>query len=49
MDHENTIYSMHMHQHLSFFMKKKRPRMAIFWSKIQFFGARHAFADPPPF
>ena len=30
------------------FHEKKRPRMAVFWSKIQFFGARHAFADPPP-
>ena len=32
------------------FHEKKRPRMAVFWSKIEFFGARQAFEDlPPPF
>ena len=30
------------------FHEKKRPRMAVFWSKIEFFGARQAFEDPPP-
>ena len=29
------------------FHEKKRPRMAVFWSKIEFFGARQAFEDPP--
>ena len=37
MDHENTICSMFMHQNLPFFMIK-RPKMAMFWSKIEFFG-----------
>ena len=30
------------------FHETKRPRMAVFWSKIDFFGARQAFEDPPP-
>ena len=30
------------------FHEKKRPRMAVFWSKTEFFGARQAFEDPPP-
>ena len=30
------------------FHEKKRPRMAAFWSKIEFCGARQAFEDPPP-
>ena len=36
-DHANTIYSIRMHQNLPFFMKK-RPTMAIFWSKVGIFG-----------
>ena len=36
-DHANTIYSIRMHQNLPFFMKK-RPQMAIFWSKVGIFG-----------
>ena len=47
MDHENTICSMCMHQNLPFFMKK-RPKMAMFWSKIEFFSLRQAVEDPPP-
>ena len=35
-DHANTIYSIRTHQNLPFFMKK-RPTMAIFWSKVGIF------------
>ena len=37
-----------MHQNLPFFMKNC-PKMAAFWSKIEFFGFRQAFEDPPPY
>ena len=46
-DHEKKICSMRMHQNLPFFMKK-RPKMAFFWSKIEFFGFRQEVEDPPP-
>ena len=46
-DHETSIYSMRMHQNLSFFMKK-RPKMAFCWSKIEFFSFRYAVEDPSP-
>ena len=45
-DHTNTIYSIRMHQNLPFFMEK-RPKMSVFWSKIDFFGFRQAVADLP--
>ena len=38
---------MRMHQHLSFFMKENGQEWPFFWSKIEFFGARQAFEDPP--
>ena len=46
-DRRKSIYSMRMHQTLPFFMRK-RPTMAVFWSKIVFFGFRRAVEDPPP-
>ena len=27
---------------------KNRPKMAMFWSKIEFFSLRQAVEDPPP-
>ena len=36
-DDENTICSMCMHQNLPFGMIR-RPKMAMFWSKSEFFG-----------
>ena len=36
-----------MHQNLPFFMKN-RPKMAVFWSKIEIFGFRQSVEDPPP-
>ena len=43
--HKNTICSMCRHQILAFFMEK----MAVFWSKTEFFGHRQAVEDPPPY
>ena len=48
-DYESTIYSICMHQNLLFFMEKL-PKMAVSWSKIEYFGLRQAVAKPsPPF
>ena len=47
MDHENNLYSIGMHQNVPFFLKK-RGKMAVFWSKIEFFGLRKTVEDPPP-
>ena len=38
---------MRKHQNLPFFMKN-RPKMAVSWSKIEFFGFRHGVEDPSP-
>ena len=46
-DYESTIYSICMHQNLLFFMEKL-PKMAVSWSKIEYFGLRQAVAKPPP-
>ena len=46
-NYESTIYSICMHQNLLFFMEKL-PKMAISWSKIEYFGLRQAVAEPPP-
>ena len=46
-DYESTIYSICMHQNLLFFMEKL-PKMAVSWSKIEYFGLRQAVAEPPP-
>ena len=46
-DQQNSIYSMRMYQNLPFFMKK-RPKMAVFWSKIECFSLRQAVQDPHP-
>ena len=46
-DYESTIYSICMHQNLLFFMEKL-PKMAVSWSKIEYFGLRQAAAEPPP-
>ena len=46
-DYESTIYSICMHQNLLFFMGKL-PKMAVSWSKIEYFGLRQAVAEPPP-
>ena len=40
-DYESTIYSICMHQNLLFFMEKL-PKMAVSWSKIEYFGLRQA-------
>ena len=47
-DHTNTIYSIRMHQNSPFCMKN-RPKMAVFWPKIDFFGFRQASEDHPPY
>ena len=47
MDYESTISSICMHQNLLFFMQKL-PKMAVSWSKFEYFGLRQAFAEPPP-
>ena len=44
---ENLIYSIRTYPKLPFFMKK-RPKMAVWWSKIEFFGLGQAVEDPPP-
>ena len=36
-----------MHQNLLFFIGKL-PKMAVSWSKIEYFGLRQAVAEPPP-
>ena len=46
-DYKSTIYSICMHQNLLFFMEKLR-KMAVSWSKIEYFGLRQAVAEPPP-
>ena len=46
-DYESTIYSICMHQNLLLFMEKL-PKMAVSWSKIEYFGPRQAVAEPPP-
>ena len=46
-DYESTIYSICMHQNLLFFMEKL-PKMAVSWSKIEYFGLRQAVAENPP-
>ena len=46
-DYESTIYSICMHQNLLIFMEKL-PKMAVSWSKIEYFGLRQAVAEPPP-
>ena len=46
-DYKSTIYSICMHQNLLFFMEKL-PKMAVSWSKIEYFGLRQAVAEPPP-
>ena len=45
-DYESTIYSILMHQNLLFFMEKL-PKMAVSWSRIEYFGLRQAVAEPP--
>ena len=45
-DYKSTIYSICMHQNLLFFMEKL-PKMAVSWSKIEYFGLRQAVTDPP--
>ena len=45
-DYESTMYSICMHQSLLFFMEKL-PKMAISWSKIEYFGLRQVVAEPP--
>ena len=45
-DYESTIYSICMHQNLLFFMERL-PKMAVSWSKIEYFGLRQAVAEPP--
>ena len=47
-DQENTIYSIHMHQKLPFFMKKTA-KNGRFLVKIEFFGFRQAIENPPPY
>ena len=47
-DHENTIYSIRMHQKLPFFIKKNGQKWPFFWSKIDFFGFSQAVEEPPP-
>ena len=46
-DYESTIYSICLHLNLLFFMEKL-PKMAVSWSKIEYFGLRQAVAEPPP-
>ena len=46
-DHKSTIYSICMHQNVLFFMEKLL-KMAVSWSKIEYFGLRQAVAEPPP-
>ena len=46
-DYESTIYSICMHQNVLFLMGKL-PKMAVSWSKIEYFGLRQAVAEPPP-
>ena len=46
-DYESTIYSICMHQNLLFLMEKL-PKMAVSWSKMEYFGLRQAVAEPPP-
>ena len=45
-NYESTIYSICMHQNLLFYMEKL-PKMAVSWSKIEYFGLRQAVAEPP--
>ena len=45
--YENKICSMFMHRNLPFFMKE-RPKMAMFWSKIEVFGFIYTVQDPLP-
>ena len=37
-----------MHENLRFFMISW-PKMAVYWSKIELFGFRQSFEDPPPY
>ena len=46
-DYKSTIYSICMNQNLLFFMEKL-PKMAVSWSKIEYFGLRQAVAEPSP-
>ena len=46
-DYKSTNYSICMHQNLLFCMEKL-PKMAVSWSKIEYFGLRQAVAEPPP-
>ena len=46
-DYESTIYSICMRQKLLFCMERL-PKMAVSWSKIEYFGLRQAVAEPPP-
>ena len=46
-DQKNLIYSIRRYQNLPFFMKN-RPKMAVLWSKIEFFGLGEAVEDPLP-
>ena len=46
-DYDSTIYSICMQQNLLFVMEKL-PKMAVSWSKIEYFGLRQAVVEPPP-
>ena len=47
-DQENSIYSMRRYQKLPFFMKK-RPKMAVLWSKMSFLASDKQLKTPPLF
>ena len=46
-NYESTIYSICMHQNLLFFMEKL-PKLAVSWSKIEYFGHRQAVSELLP-
>ena len=47
-DHENTIYSMRMHQHLSFFMKKNGQEWPFFGQRLSLAAPDKHSKTPPP-
>ena len=47
-DHKKTIYSMRMHQHLLFFMKKNGPEWPFFGQRLSFLAPDKHSKTPPP-